>query len=89
MIAGMEAQVTTQGRVTIPIELRRRSGIQPGTRLIVREEESRIVVMTFAQYAHSLRGVLKGGKGRQALWKDRRNEMRRGDERFRRKAGML
>ncbi len=48
MIDRMEARVGTRGRVTIPVEIRRRLGIKPGTRLIVREEEGRIVVMTMA-----------------------------------------
>ena len=61
MIDRMEARVGTRGRVTIPVELRRRLGIKPGTRLIVREEEGRIVVMTMAScIVRSLRGVLKG-----------------------------
>ena len=60
MIDRMEARVGTRGRVTIPIELRRRLGIKPGTRLIMREEEGRIVAMTMASYVRSLRGVLKG-----------------------------
>jgi AbrB family looped-hinge helix DNA binding protein len=60
MIDGMEARVGTRGRVTIPVELRRRLGIKPGTRLILREEEGRIVVMTMASYVRSLKGVLKG-----------------------------
>ncbi len=60
MIHRMEARLGTHGRVTIPVELRRKLGIKAGTRLIMREEEGRIVVMTFAQYVRSLRGVLKG-----------------------------
>ncbi len=63
MIDYMEAKVSTRARVTIPIALRRKFGIKPGMRLIVREEEGRIVVMTFTQYVHSLRGALKSIRG--------------------------
>ncbi len=72
MIHRREAIVSTHGGVTIPVELRRPSPVadgkaegdtKPDTRLIVREEEGRIAVMTMAAYVHSLRsprGVLKG-----------------------------
>ncbi len=52
---GMEARVDIRGRVTIPIDLRRKLGIKPGTRLIVHEEEGCIVVMTMTSYVRSLR----------------------------------
>ena len=67
MIDRMEARVSTRGRVTIPIEIRRRLGIEPGTRLIVREAQGRIVVMTMASYVRSLRGKYKGKGLMQAL----------------------
>ena len=76
MIDVMEARVSTRGRVTIPIAIRRRLGIQPGTRLIVREEEGRIVVMTMASYVRSLRGTLKGKGMMERLREERRSEAR-------------
>jgi AbrB family looped-hinge helix DNA binding protein len=60
MMNGMEARMTTRGRVTIPIELRRKYGIKSGTRLIVREVDDQIVVVTMEQYVRSLRGKYKG-----------------------------
>ena len=39
MIDPMETRVSTRGRVTIPVEIRRRLGLRPGTRLIVREAQ--------------------------------------------------
>jgi bifunctional DNA-binding transcriptional regulator/antitoxin component of YhaV-PrlF toxin-antitoxin module len=57
--------------------LRRRLGIKPGTRLIVREAQGRIVVMTMASYVHSLRslrGVLKGKGMMRALREERTSE---------------
>jgi AbrB family looped-hinge helix DNA binding protein len=59
MIDRMEARVSTHGRVTVPIEIRRRLGIRPDTRLIVREMDGQIVVMTRERYTRSLRSVLK------------------------------
>lgn len=70
----MLARVSTRGRVTIPAEIRREFGIKPGTRLIVREEDGRIVVMTFAQYTHSLRGTLKGKRLMERLREERASE---------------
>ena len=83
MIDRMEARVSTRGRVTIPIELRRKLGIMPGTRLIVREEEGRIVVITFAQYVRSLRGVLKGKRMMERLREERQRERLQEDEQTR------
>ena len=60
MMGNMHTRVISRGRVTIPIELRRKLGIKPGTKLIVREVDDQIVVMTMEQYVRSLRGVLKG-----------------------------
>ena len=83
MIDRMEARVSTCGRVTIPIELRRKLGIMPGTRLIVREEEGRIVVITFAQYVRSLRGVFKGKRMMERLREERQRERLQEDEQTR------
>ena len=74
MIDPMEARVSTRGRVTIPIEIRRRLGLRPGTSLIVREEEGCIVVMTMESYVRSLRGVLKGKGMMERLREERRSE---------------
>ena len=73
----MELKVTSRGRVTIPIELQRRFGIKPGTRLIVREVDDRIVVMTMVQYVRSLRGKYKGKGLMKALKEDRAVEAQR------------
>ena len=89
MIHHMETRVDAHGRVTIPIEIRRELGIQPGTKLIVREEEGRIVVMTFAQYARSLRGMLKGKGMLERLREERESEAHREDKRLRRSTRVL
>ena len=39
-----EVSVTTKGQITIPAELRRKFGIEAGSKVEVMDEESRIVV---------------------------------------------
>lgn len=39
-----EVEVNPQGRVTIPAGLRRQLGLHPGSRLVIRVEEDRIVL---------------------------------------------
>ncbi len=74
MIDRVEAWVTTRGRITIPVKLRRRLGVKPGTRLIVREMDGQIVVMTMTSYVRLLRGVLKGKGLLERLREERRSE---------------
>jgi len=89
MMGSMQARMTSRGRVTIPAEIRRKLGIKPGTRLIVREVEGQIVVMTLEQFVRSLRGKLKGGKGMRALREERQDEAMREEKRLDRKARVL
>ena len=72
MITFMQSKMNSRGQITIPIELRRKLGITAGTRLIVREVDGRIEVMTMRQYAHSLRGKYKGMGLMRALKEDRK-----------------
>jgi AbrB family looped-hinge helix DNA binding protein len=74
MMGDMHRRMTSRGRVTIPIELRRRLGIKPGMKLIVREVDGQIVVMTMEGYVRSLRGILKGKGLMKDLMKDRLSE---------------
>jgi AbrB family looped-hinge helix DNA binding protein len=71
MMGDMHTRMISRGRVTIPIELRRKLSIQPGTKLIVREVDRQIVVMTFAQFVDSLRGKYKGMGLMKALREER------------------
>lgn len=77
MMNDMNIRVSTRGRMTIPIDIRRKFGWTAGTRLIVREVDDRIVVMTMAQYVRSLRGKYKGKGLMQALREERRDEAER------------
>ena len=77
MIANMIGKMMSRGQVTIPIELRRKLGWKAWTRLVVREVDDRIVVMTFAQYVQSLRGKLKGRGLMRALREEKARERQR------------
>ena len=74
MMDDMHTRVISRGRVTIPIELRRKLGIKPGTKLIVREVDDQIVVITMENYVRSLRGKYKGKGLMKALIVERQHE---------------
>jgi AbrB family looped-hinge helix DNA binding protein len=74
MMDDMHTRVISRGRMTIPIELRRKLGIKPGTKLIVREVDRQIVVMTMENYVRSLRGKYKGMRLMEALIAERQHE---------------
>ncbi len=42
--SGMKATVGERGQVTIPKQLRERLGLRPGQRLVVTEEEGRVIL---------------------------------------------
>jgi len=73
MIDRMEARVSTRGRVTIPIELRRKYSMKPGIRLIVRDEGDKIAIITLPQYVHSLRGKYQGSGMMERLREERQS----------------
>jgi AbrB family looped-hinge helix DNA binding protein len=53
--------VSTKGQFVIPAEMRASLGIKPGTRIAVRQEESRIVIEPVtAELVAKTRGMLKG-----------------------------
>jgi len=71
----MEAYVSTKGQLVIPVELRRKYGIKPGTRVQILDEGTRIVLQPVtAQYVRQLRGSLKGGGALRILEEERRKE---------------
>jgi AbrB family looped-hinge helix DNA binding protein len=77
MMDDMHTRMISRGRVILPVELRRKLGLRPGTKLIVREVEDQIVVMTMESYARSLRGKYKGLGLMQALREERAVETER------------
>ncbi len=70
----MFAKMSTQGRITLPAEIRKRFGIKAGTRIVVREVNGSIVLMPFDRHVRSLRGMLKGKNILKMLESDREQE---------------
>ena len=59
----MKTRVTVEGRIVLPLPVRREFGIQAGTRIHVQVDEQgkRIILMPITRkYIHSLRGKNKG-----------------------------
>jgi AbrB family looped-hinge helix DNA binding protein len=72
----------TRGRVVIPAELRRKYGIEKGTRVHFREEEGRIILQPVTrEYIRSFRGMFKTPPGEkpatQQLLEDRAQDKQR------------
>ncbi len=60
----METRVTAKGQIVIPVALRRKYGIENGTRIVVTDNNGFITLKPMTeQYLKNLQGSLKG-KGR-------------------------
>jgi AbrB family looped-hinge helix DNA binding protein len=73
----METTITSKGQIVIPSRLRKKYGIEEGTRIELLEDEKAgyiILKPITPQYVHNLRGLLKGGSGMKALKEDRQKE---------------
>ena len=73
----METTMTSKGQVVIPSRLRKKYGMEEGTRIEFLEDEAAgyiIMKPITPQYVHKLRGMLKGNAGLQALKNDRQRE---------------
>jgi AbrB family looped-hinge helix DNA binding protein len=72
---GTHTKATVKGQVLIPVALRRKYGIEKGTRIFVTEEKGHIVLQPVTrEYIRSLRGVLKGTGALEELMAERRRE---------------
>ena len=83
-LATESAYVTSKGQVVVPARLRRRFGIQAGTRLSFTEEHGRMVVQPVTrEFISSFRGLFKLKPGEksavQELLEDRAKERARED----------
>lgn len=66
---------STRGQLVVPTRLRRKFGIQQGTRAVIYEEGDHIVIKPITKaYLDSLRGSLKGASALKSLMDDRRRE---------------
>lgn len=71
----MEAIVTTKGQIVIPAKLRRKYGINAGTRIRLIEDGERIILQPITrEYIHSLRGKYKGKGLLKVLLADKKRE---------------
>lgn len=73
----METTATSKGQIVIPARLRKKYGIEEGTRIefIENEDEGTIIMKPITpQYVRKLRGILKGNAGMKALKEDRQKE---------------
>lgn len=68
--------VSTKGQLVIPAEMRQSLGIEPGTRLAIRQEGSCIVLEPVSKkLIRKLRGITQGGASMaDELQKERRSE---------------
>lgn len=67
--------VSEKGQLVIPAELRSELGITKGTRLVVSQEEGRLILQPItAQFIRSLRGKFKGSKALSYLLNERKKD---------------
>ncbi len=75
-----KVKVSTRGQVTIPIALRRKFGITPGTHIAIEvDEDNQHIILTpiTCEYVHRLRGKYKGKGLLKALMAERKRERER------------
>ena len=73
------AYVTSKGQLVIPVRLRRRYGIKPGTNVRFIERDNEILIQPVTkEYIQNLCGLLKSGTSvTQALLKERAKDKKR------------
>ena len=74
----MTGKVISGGRITVPVELRRKLGIKPGMRfaIVIDEDQRRIILSpNNHKYVHRLRGKYRGIGLMKALREDRAVEV--------------
>jgi len=71
----METNATVKGQVLIPVALRRKYGIKPGTRIEVYEENGRIILQPITrEHIRRVRGMLKGSGALKMLLAERKRD---------------
>lgn len=78
------ARITTQGRLVIPLRIRRKYGIKPGTRVAFIERDKEIIFQPVTRdYIRSIRGMFKEGPSlTKALLETRAEEKAREDRKI-------
>jgi len=71
----METSATVKGQVLIPVALRRKYGIKPGTRIQVYEEDGRIILQPVTrEQIRRVRGMFKGSGMLKTLLAERKRD---------------
>ena len=71
----MEAYATVKGQIVIPASLRRKFGINSGTKIRIFEENDRIVLQPITpEYIRKLRGKFKGASALKVLQEERERD---------------
>jgi AbrB family looped-hinge helix DNA binding protein len=78
----MVTTVSTKGQFVIPAEIREQLGIEPGTKMSVSVEGSRIVLQMVERRIDELRGIFKSDPERLSATDDLIAERRADDQRF-------
>jgi AbrB family looped-hinge helix DNA binding protein len=75
--------MSTKGQIVIPAEIRNELGIEPGSRISISVEGSRIVLRPMLKVIEELCGITKGGPSMaDELIAERQEEDRRWQERW-------
>ena len=68
----MKTTVTAKGQITIPAELRRKYGIEPGTKISISDDSTSITLTPVTEnLIKQMRGSLKGKSVLESLMQDR------------------
>lgn len=79
----METTATKKGQIVIPVELRRKYGIEAGTKIHVSDEDGKIVLEPItSDYISKLRGIAKGSGTLESLLEERRKDKEKENEAF-------
>jgi len=72
MIDTMETRATAKGQIVIPATLRRKYGIEKGTRIVIVDNGDSIILKPMTEeYLKKLQGSLKGKGGLKVLLNER------------------
>jgi AbrB family looped-hinge helix DNA binding protein len=67
----MESHITAKGQIVIPVSLRRKYAIKPGTKIQIYDDGERIILKPVTEELYGkLRGSLKGKGALKALMAD-------------------
>lgn len=82
-----EARVSTKGQIVVPVEVRKRHGWEPGTKIVIEETDDGLVLRTIDELIKATRGMFKntGGKSMtEELLEDRAEDLRIEERQYRR-----